>query len=101
MTPEQIDTITNALVEVHAIVGEYGPGLVAAAVAGGCWMVASRIRARRTWRRQLQHERQQMARLAAASEAAPLIPTQPGQDNDLLNQCNQILAATDDRKEPQ
>lgn len=99
MTPEQIDTVTDGLINLHTFVGEYGPGLFAAAVAGGCWIVASRIRARRAWRRQLRHERQQMARSAADIDAAPLIPTQPGQDNDLLAECNQILNATDNWKE--
>lgn len=99
MTPEQIDTVTNGVINLHAFLDEHGPGLFAAAVAGGCWIVASRIRARRAWRRQLRLERQQMARLAAAIEAAPLTPTRPGQDNDLLAECNQILDATENRKE--
>jgi uncharacterized membrane protein YccC len=99
MTPEQIDTVTNGLINLHTFVDEYGPGRFAAAVAGACWMIASRIRARRAWRRQLRCERQQMARLAADIDAAPLIPTQSGRDNDLLAECNQILAATENRKE--
>jgi hypothetical protein len=100
MTPEQIDTITDGLITTWQLVGEYGPGLFAAAVAGGCWVAAHRIRERRAKRRQERLERQQMARLAHAIETAPLIPTQPGQDQQLLAACNQILAATARREKP-
>ena len=43
MTPEQIDTVTDGLITTWQLVGEYGPGLAVAAVAGGCWIAARRI----------------------------------------------------------
>jgi hypothetical protein len=55
MTPEQIDTVTNGLINLHTFLDEHGPGLFAAAVAGGCWIVVSRIRARRARRRREIH----------------------------------------------
>ncbi len=100
MTREQIDTVTDGLITTWQLVGTYGPGLLAATIAGGCWITARHLRARRADRRQERLERQQMARLARAIETAPLIPTQPGQDQQLLASCNQILAATARREKP-
>jgi hypothetical protein len=106
MTPQQIDDVTTGLVKVYAFLDAHGPGLLAAAIAGGLWVLyrktaphRRRRRAVAAQRRQVLLERQQMARLTAAIDAAPLIPTQPGQDNDLLGKCNQILNATNARKE--
>lgn len=51
MTPAQIDTVANALIETHAAVDTYGPGL---AVAAGVWAASwtlRRIRIRRGIRR--------------------------------------------------
>lgn len=103
MTPEQIDGLINAWVWVDRQVITYGPGL---ALAAGCiaaaW-VSSKIRAwrdKRAARRQLRLERQQMARLSDAINNAPLIPTQPGQDEDLLDHCWNASNA-DTRKEDQ
>ncbi|GGW99086.1 hypothetical protein [Streptomyces chartreusis] len=111
MTPEQIDTVTNGLIKTWELVGEYGPGLFAAAVAGGCWVAATRLaprlrarrearRARTARRRQLLREVEQMARLARDIENAPLIPTQHGQDDQLLDACWDAWTA-DTRKESQ
>jgi hypothetical protein len=38
VTPEQIDTVTNGLIKVHAMADLYGPGLaLAAAIAAAVW----------------------------------------------------------------
>lgn len=50
-------------------------------------------------RQQLLLEQQQMARLRDAIDQAPLIPTQPGQDDDLLNACWNAWKADTTRKE--
>lgn len=102
MTPEQIDTVTNGLINMHTFVDQYGPGILAGAIPGIGWWLMARRQARRERRRaavaQQRLERQQMARLAAAIKAAPLIPTQPGQDDDLLDACWNAWNA-DTRKE--
>lgn len=106
MTPEQIDAATNAVVEVHAFLDQHGPGLLAGAIPGIGWWLMSRREQRRARRRaavtaarQQRLERRQMARLSKAIDEAPLIPTQPGHDAELLAKCNQILDATNNRKE--
>lgn len=40
MTPEQIDTVTDGLINLHDFVDQHGPGLAAAAIAviGWCAM---------------------------------------------------------------
>ncbi|WP_409469118.1 hypothetical protein [Streptomyces sp. HC307] len=108
MTPEQIDGLINAWVKVDNAIDTYGPGLFAAAVALATWWALRRAadyRARRrtirATRRQLQRERQQMARLAAAIQAAPLIPTQPGHDDNLLAQCWNAWNAEPRKENPQ
>ena len=83
----------------------YGPGF---ALIAGCIAVSATcarirdIRARRrnirTRREQLRHDRQHMARLSDAINQAPLIPTQPGTDQDLLDACWDAWN-TDTRKE--
>lgn len=103
MTPEQIDTVTDGLITTWQLVGEYGPGLFAAAIAGGCWIAARRIHERRAHRRamkaRLQRERRLMKAAARELENAPVIPTLPGTDNELLAQCWNAWNATQDRKE--
>lgn len=94
MTPEQIDAATNGALWLHDQINTYGPGLALAALGvafswtcakTGAWR--KRRRDLRATRRQLRTERQQMARLSAAINNAPLIPTQPGHDQDALNTC--------------
>lgn len=94
MTPAQIDAVTNGALWAYDQVTVYGPGLALAAAGVAAWRACSRINVWRKRRRdlraarlQLQAERQQMARLAAAINNAPLIPTQPGHDQNALNTC--------------
>ena len=101
MTPEQIDAVTNAWMWADQQTARYGPGLGLAALCVAISWTCSKTRGwrdKRAARRQLQHEHQQMARLTEAITQAPLIPTQPGQDQQLLDDCRQILHATEDRK---
>lgn len=100
VSPELLDALINAYVWIDAKVDTYGPGLFAATIAWVGWWALCRAadhRARRRWnaagRRQLADERQQMASLRAAIEAAPLIPTQPGHDQHALDTCNAIWNA--------
>lgn len=83
----------------------FGPGF---AIIAGC-IATSAVCARiRDWRahhrtirarrEQLRHDRQQMARLRDAINQAPLIPTQPGTDQTLLDACWDAWN-TDTRKE--
>lgn len=37
MSPDQIDTVTNGLIELHAMADVYGPGLLLAAAAVAGW----------------------------------------------------------------
>ena len=99
MTPEQIDVITDGLITTWQLVGEYGPGLFAAAVAGGCWIAARRIRERRAHRRA--HRRAMKLRLQRAQRALALDPadTRPGTDDEALEQCWAAWNATPIRKE--
>src|SRR5690606_22077707 len=83
----------------------YGPGfaLIAGCIAASATCARIRdIRARRrnirARREQLRHDRQQMANLRDAINQAPLIPTQPGTDQTLLDAC-EAAAHTDTRKE--
>jgi hypothetical protein len=83
----------------------YGPGFALTAGCIAISAVCARIRDWRNHRRnirarreQLRHEREQMARLSKAINDAPLIPTQRGQDDDLLDQCWNTWNA-DTRKE--
>lgn len=55
MTPEQIDTVANALIEVHAAVETYGPGLAVAATLWAATWTLRRIRIRRGIRRLQAH----------------------------------------------
>ncbi|MER5843249.1 hypothetical protein ABT099_23715 [Streptomyces prasinus] len=68
---------------------------------GAALHAAEQRRNRQALRAQLRAERQQMARLRDAIEAAPLIPTQPGHDDDLLIACWDAWNAdsTEPRKE--
>ncbi|MFH9574269.1 hypothetical protein ACH4MG_27475 [Streptomyces sp. NPDC017454] len=94
MTLDQLNTAINAWVWIDDQVSAYGPGLT---VAAGLWAAAratrrtaAYIRYRRdvaARRQALAAERQQMTDLAAAIDTAPLIPTQPGHDDDLLADC--------------
>lgn len=106
MTPGRIDTVTDVLINLHDAVGQFGPGLVAAGAAWGVWGMLRRRNARRArlralaaYRRQITRERQQMGHLRDAIEGAPLIPTQPGQDDDLLTACWDAWKADQPRKE--
>ncbi|MFF4090353.1 hypothetical protein ACFYY9_26255 [Streptomyces nigra] len=95
MTPDQIDTVTDGLITTWQLVGEYGPGLFAAAIAGGCWIAARRIRERRA------HRRAMKVRLQRAQRALALDPadTRPGTDDQALADCWNAWNATQDRKE--
>jgi hypothetical protein len=94
MTPEQLDMAINAWVWVDIKIGVYGPGL---ALAAGLWAAARATRGavdhiayRRNVaarRRTLATERRQMTAASHAIDTAPLIPTQPGSDDDLLVAC--------------
>lgn len=78
-----------------------GPGI---ALCTGIYLllcVVERIRDRRAVRRQLRRERQQMARLRAAIDNAPLIPTQPGHDDELLDKCWAAWNAQPRKEKPQ
>lgn len=101
MTPEQLSAAIDTWVWIDQQIRTYGPGLVlAAACVAAAWArsKARGWREQRAVRRQLHHERQQMARLSKAINDAPLIPTQRGQDDDLLDQCWNTWNA-DTRKE--
>ncbi|OUD03353.1 hypothetical protein [Streptomyces swartbergensis] len=94
MTPEQLSAVIDAWVWVDQQATTYGPGLAVAAGGWIAWKAARRsivhIQYRRqvaACRRQLRAERQQMARLRDAINNAPLIPTQPGHDDQLLTAC--------------
>jgi hypothetical protein len=83
----------------------YGPGFALTAGCIAISAVCARIRDWRTHRRnirarreQLRHERQQMAHLSDAINQAPIIPTQPGTDQTLLDAC-EAAWNTDTRKE--
>jgi hypothetical protein len=100
VSPETIDGFVNAGLWLTNTVDTYGPGLTAAAIAWAGWWARCRIvdwRDRRhavaALRRQIADERQQMARLAAAIDQAPLIPTRPGHDQAALDTCNAIWNA--------
>lgn len=58
MSPDQINTVTNALVELSSITERHGPGFVAGAAATAiCWAIrryGPRISERRQTRRGLQ-----------------------------------------------
>jgi hypothetical protein len=84
MTPEQIDVITTGLITTWQLVGEYGPGLFAAAIAGGCWMAARRIRERRAHRHAMKARLQRAQRETARRDPADM---RPGTDEQLLSQC--------------
>ena len=99
MTPAQIDTVTNGLINVHAWLDTWWPLLAAAAGLWATWWIARRLRAANARLRQIAREQQQMARIRAAIAAAPLIPTQPGHDDDLLDACWASWNATENRKE--
>jgi hypothetical protein len=106
VSPETIDGFVNAGLWLTDTVDTYGPGLTAAAIAWAGWWARCRAadwRAERreiaVRRRQLADERQQMAHLRNAIDNAPLIPTQPGHDQQALNTCNAIWNATEAREE--
>lgn len=106
MTPEQIDTVTNTVLWLHDQVATYGPGLALTAACIAMSWVCAKVRGWRERRRDLRArrdalraERQQMARLRDAINQAPLIPTQPGRDDDLLNACWDAWTADEPRKE--
>lgn len=104
MTPEQIDTVTNAAINLHTLLDTYGPGILAGAIPGIGWWAIRRRQQRQARRRavtQQRLERQQMARLRAAIEAAPLIPTQPGHDQQLLEACWTAWNADTRKEKPQ
>src|SRR5690606_9927702 len=83
----------------------YGPGF---ALPAGCIAISAVCARNRDWRNhrrnirarreQLRHDRQQMARLRDAINQEPLIPTQPGTDQTLLDAC-EAAWNTDTRKE--
>lgn len=99
VSPETIDGLLTAGFWLIDVVDTYGPGLAAAAIAWAGWWALCRAadhRDRRRWNaagREAADERQEMARLTAAIEAAPLIPTQPGHDQNALDTCNAIWNA--------
>lgn len=50
MTPDQIDTVTTGLINMHTFLDQYGPGLLAGAIPGIGWWAM--------WRhQQRQHQR--------------------------------------------
>lgn len=102
MTADQLSAAIDAWAWIDQQTGTYGPGLALAVAGWIAWKAARRsiahIHHRRhvaACRRQLRAERQQMARLRNAIEHAPLIPTQPGHDDDLLNACWNAWKATE------
>jgi hypothetical protein len=78
----------------------FGPGVALTAVIYTAWSVIDRIRDRAAYCRQLRHELQQTRHLAHAIEQAPLIPTQPGQDDDLLTACWDAWKAQPRKEKP-
>lgn len=50
MTPAQIDTVTNGLVNLHAFIDRHWPALIAFAIAGACWWAMWRWNRRQTRR---------------------------------------------------
>ncbi|WP_328336817.1 hypothetical protein [Streptomyces violaceus] len=105
MTREQVDAVTETGLWLHDQVATYGPGLALTAACIAASWTCAKVRGWRDRRRELRDrraalrlERQQMARLRDAIDTAPLIPTQPGHDNDLLDACEAAWNA-DTRKE--
>jgi hypothetical protein len=108
VSPETIDGFVNAGLWLTDTVDTYGPGLTAAAIAWAGWWMHCRVvdyQARRreiaARRRQLADERQQMAHLRDAIDNAPLIPTQPGHDQQALDTCNAIYNLPARKENPQ
>ncbi|CAL9663981.1 hypothetical protein SUDANB1_07117 [Streptomyces sp. enrichment culture] len=103
MTREQVDAVTETGLWLHEQVATYGPGLALAAAGIAVSWTCSKIRdwreRRRELRDQLRPERQQMSAVSHAIDTAPLIPTQPGRDDQLLNACEAAWTADEPRKE--
>ncbi|MFE0794698.1 hypothetical protein [Streptomyces mutabilis] len=107
MTLEQLDTAINAWVWIDHQVGTFGPGI---ALTAGVWAAyrtargaTAYIRYRRdvaARRHALAAERQQMHAASHAIDTAPLIPTQPGHDDDLLVECWNAWTAEPRKEKP-
>ncbi|GGM05908.1 hypothetical protein GCM10010099_22610 [Streptomyces cinereus] len=94
VSPEVVDGLLTAGFWLVDLIDTYGPGLVAAAIAGAGWWALCRTADHRNSRRWNATGRRQ-----TAIEAAPPIPTQPSHDQTDLDTCNAIWNATQARKE--
>ncbi|WP_432053675.1 hypothetical protein [Streptomyces sp. bgisy022] len=100
MTHHAVDTVEAAFWAAMVSAGLMAACAAYLTITTGYWAAVACLRAARTLRaylhyrhhtrcrrQQIARERAQMTRLRDAIDTAPLIPTQPGTDNDLLNQC--------------
>lgn len=55
MTPEQIDTVTNGLINLHTFVDQHGPEVAYGACTLALWWALHRIERRIRARRELRH----------------------------------------------
>jgi hypothetical protein len=90
VTPEEIDTVTDGVIKVHAMADRFGPGLLLAAAIAGAWWACRRIAAAvhdrlavAAARRQLRRRQQRIARIPTTFRG----DTHPGHDQQLLADC--------------
>lgn len=119
MSPDQIDTVINAVAAAYYTARPYVPGLLLAVavwalvwvcrLACRAWRAAGRkvaeILDRHHWQQSAsssdepadvwdEADREEMRLHSAYIDAAPLIPTTPGSDKKALRKCRAIMRAT-------